>query len=235
MNTVINDLKLTLNKQSNKSIAKSMQRFFKEKLNFYGISSAAIGKISREYFSKIKSLPKEQIFNLCEELFKSKIWEESQIACNWSYNVKKEYKPEDFNTFKRWIGKYVNNWATCDTLCNHTVGEFVEQYPEYVKELIKFTSSTNLWVKRASAVSLIVPAKSGKFFSEGLKIATLLLEDPNDLVQKGYGWLLKVYSQVYLQEVFNYVMDNKKRMPRTALRYAIEKMPKELKVKAMEK
>lgn len=235
MNTVINELKLVLKKQSNKSVAKSMQRFFKEKLNFYGIPSAIIGKISREYFAKIKSLSKDQIFGVCEELFKSQIWEESQIACSWSYNVRKEYNRDDFKTFKRWIEIYVNNWATCDTLCNHTVGDFIEQYPEYINELIKFTSSANLWVKRASAVSLIVPAKSGKFFPEGLIISTHLLKDPNDLVQKGYGWLLKVYSQVYLKEVFNFVMANKNRMPRTALRYAIEKMPKELKVKAMER
>lgn len=235
MHSIIKDLKAELKKLSNKSFAISQQRFFKEKLKFYGVRSSDIAKVSREHFLKIKNFHKEQVFNLCEELFRSQIWEESQIACSWSYNVRKEYNRDDFKTFKRWIETYVNNWATCDTLCNHTVGEFVEQYPEYVNELIKFTRSTNLWVKRASAVSLIVPAKSGKFFSEGLKISTLLLEDPNDLVQKGYGWLLKVYSQVFLKEVFNYVMDNKKKMPRTALRYAIEKMPKELKVKAMER
>lgn len=55
------------------------------------------------------------------------------------------------------------------------------------------------------------------------------------MVQKGYGWLLKVASQVHEKEVFAYVLKNKKVMPRTALRYAIEKMPKALREKAMEK
>jgi 3-methyladenine DNA glycosylase AlkD len=59
--------------------------------------------------------------------------------------------------------------------------------------------------------------------------------DEDDLVQKGYGWMLKVASQSYEKQVFDYVVKNKGEMPRTALRYAIEKMPSELKTKAMEK
>jgi 3-methyladenine DNA glycosylase AlkD len=55
------------------------------------------------------------------------------------------------------------------------------------------------------------------------------------MVQKGYGWMLKVASQAHEKKVFDYVMKNKKVMPRTALRYAIEKMPKSLKDKAMAK
>ncbi len=92
-----------------------------------------------------------------------------------------------------------------------------------------------MWVRRASAVSLIVPARRGKFLKEIFEIADILLHDKEDLVQKGYGWMLKVTSQAHLNEVFNYVMDRKATMPRTALRYAIEKMPPELKAKAMER
>jgi len=59
--------------------------------------------------------------------------------------------------------------------------------------------------------------------------------DSDDTVQKGYGWMLKVASETYQHEVFDYVMRNKKVMPRTALRYAIEKMPDELRREAMKK
>jgi 3-methyladenine DNA glycosylase AlkD len=90
-------------------------------------------------------------------------------------------------------------------------------------------------LRRASAVSLIVPARKGKFLNDIFEIADKLLVDDDDLVQKGYGWMLKVASQPHQQEVFDYVIKNKKIMPRTALRYAIEKMPRELKTRAMEK
>jgi 3-methyladenine DNA glycosylase AlkD len=90
-------------------------------------------------------------------------------------------------------------------------------------------------MRRAAAVSLIVPAKHGKFLPEALEIADLLLLDSEDMVQKGYGWLLKEASRHHQAEVFSYVMRNRKVMPRTALRYAIELMPQELKKEAMKK
>lgn len=63
----------------------------------------------------------------------------------------------------------------------------------------------------------------------------MLLVDEDEMVQKGYGWLLKEESRKHQKEVFDYVLKNKSVMPRTALRYAIELMPKELKAAAMKK
>jgi 3-methyladenine DNA glycosylase AlkD len=108
-------------------------------------------------------------------------------------------------------------------------------YPENLSQLKKFATSGNRWVRRAAAVSLIVPARRGKFLPDILQIADLLLLDKDDLVQKGYGWMLKAASQADQQSVFNYVMEKKAVMPRTALRYAIEKMPAALKSLAMER
>ncbi|MBU4228477.1 DNA alkylation repair protein [bacterium] len=63
----------------------------------------------------------------------------------------------------------------------------------------------------------------------------ITLLDKDDLVQKGYGWLLKVASHLHQKEVFDYVMKNKENMTRTALRYAIEKMPQSLRREAMKR
>jgi 3-methyladenine DNA glycosylase AlkD len=108
-------------------------------------------------------------------------------------------------------------------------------YPEYLVRLKDLAKSDNRWLRRASSVTLIKPAKKGKFLSEILEIADILLLDKDDLVQKGYGWMLKVASEANKKEIFEYVIKNKATMPRTALRYAIEKMPKDLKNKAMER
>ena len=68
-----------------------------------------------------------------------------------------------------------------------------------------------------------------------MRSRTILLEDRDDMVQKGYGWMLKEASKKHQAEVFDYVMKQKARMPRTALRYAIEKMPVEMRRRAMER
>jgi 3-methyladenine DNA glycosylase AlkD len=183
----------------------------------------------------VKPLGKREIFRLCEELLKSDYCEEAFIACDWAYRQRKEFKPDDFSIFDSWLNKYINNWAKCDTLCNHTVGSFVEMYPRFIENLKQWAKSGNRWLRRAAAVTLIIPAKRGNFLKDIFEISDTLLTNPDDLVQKGYGWLLKDASILHQAEVFGYVMKNKKVMPRTALRYAIERMPADLKRQAMAK
>jgi len=213
----------------------SSTRFFKEKITCYGVKSAVVGKIAKEQFNEIRKKDKKYIFALCEELFRSDYCEESFIASAWAYMLRNNYSEDDFFIFERWIEIYVNNWAKCDTLCNHTVGAFIETFPAYVENLKLWTASDNRWMRRASAVTLILPARKGNFLKDVFEISDRLLKDKDDLVQKGYGWMLKEASKAHQQEVFEYVMKNKKDMPRTALRYAIEKFPKDLRAKAMEK
>lgn len=190
-------------------------------------------QIGKKYWKQIQNEDKDKILAMCEELWKSGYMEESFIACNWSYYLSKQYEEKDFAVFEKWVKTYVNNWASCDTLCNHSVGAFVEMYPKYLKNLKSWAKSQNRWMRRAAAVSLIIPARHGKFLDDIFEIADILLMDTDDLVQKGYGWMLKAASESHQQEVFDYVMKNKTKMPRTALRYAIEKMPSELRAKAM--
>ena len=235
MENIIERIRKELKNNIDERTKKTSQNFFKEKIKYYGVKVPVVNKISKEYFKHIDSAPKSDIFDLCETLWLSKYIEESFIACNWSYYIHKNYEPKDIQIFEKWIHNYVNNWASCDTLCNHTVGAFIEKYPDNVNKLKDYAKSENRWMRRASAVTLIIPARKGKFLNDILEIADILLTDKDDLVQKGYGWMLKAASEVSQQEIFNYVIKNKFIMPRTSLRYAIEKMPKELKAKAMEK
>ena len=208
-------------------------KFFKEEVKLYGVKAAAVGAIGKKHFATIKDNEKGEIFELCEELWQSGFMEESWIACNWSCAVHKQYEEQDLEIFSHWLESYVSNWASCDTLCNHTIGIYMEMFPHKVSELKKWARSENRWVKRGSAVTLIVPARKGKFLSDIFEIAEILLLDKDDLVQKGYGWMLKAASESHQKPVIKFVMEHKAIMPRTSLRYAIEKMPGELKIEAM--
>jgi len=231
---IIDKIRELLIKNSEEKNRISGQKFFKESVCLYGVKSSEVKKIAKYCFDDVKHLEKDAIFEICEILFQSSYLEESFIACNFSFAIRKKYSIDDFKLFERWISTYVNNWATCDTFCNHTVGEIIEQFPFLVENLIEnWALSENRWMKRAAAVSLIVPARNGKFLSEVLRISDILLLDKDDMVQKGYGWLLKVSSNKHLVTIFDYVIKNKLIMPRTSLRYAIEKMPSDFKKIAM--
>lgn len=162
MNNVILQMKKELVKNSNAKTRNGAKRFFKENIKLYGVKTATVSKIGRKYFNQIKNGGKAEIFILCEKLWKSGYMEESFIACRWSFALRKKYEPEDFKLFERWIDDYIGNWASCDTFCNHTMGAFLETYPEFLPQLKIWARSKNRWMRRASAVSLIVPARRGK-------------------------------------------------------------------------
>ena len=235
MDNILQRLRAELKGNIDSNTQNSFQRFFKETVKYYGVKTGIVEKIANKYWKEIKLLSKQEIFDLCEGLLRSDYTEEAFVVSTWIPKLTDSYEPVDLALFRRWIDTYINNWAKCDGFCNHTIGNFIEKYPESIEELIKWTDSTNRWLKRAAAVSLIIPAKKGQFLSEIFIISNRLLKDKDDMVQKGYGWLLKEASRRHQNEVFQYVLQNKKVMPRTALRYAIELMPKELKVEAMKK
>jgi len=228
-------LRQKLQAMANPALQQSGQRFFKESVKMYGIKTPDVITLAKKSFKTIQDPSKTEIWQLCEQLWQSGYLEESFIACQWCYLLRKQYDETDWPVFEKWIDNYVTNWASCDTFCNHSVGTFVEMYPHFVQQLKKWAYAKNLWLRRAGAVTLIIPARKGLFLPDIFAIADILLQDKEDLVQKGYGWLLKAASQAHQQEVFDYVMAHKQAMPRTALRYAIEKMPPELKAQAMKK
>ncbi len=235
MSEIIKQIRGELLRLSDDAVRDSGSRFFKEEVKIYGVRTALVTKTAKEFWKSIKSSSKDEVFSLCEILWKSGYMEESGIACTWAYELRKQYTEDDFAIFERWVNNYVSNWAACDTLCNHTVAAFIEAFPGYIDKLKEWARSENRWVKRASAVTLIIPARKGIFRRQIFEIADILLMDNDDLVQKGYGWMLKAASEFDSGDVFEYVLRNKGVMPRTALRYAIEKMPSEMRKAAMSK
>ncbi len=121
---ILSKIRETLIASANEKTRESSKRFFKEEITVYGVKAAIVQKISKEFFAEIKEKSKAEIFAVCEKLWQSGYMEESFIACDWSNRLHKQFEPADFETFERWIKNYVSNWASCDTLCNHTVGNF---------------------------------------------------------------------------------------------------------------
>jgi 3-methyladenine DNA glycosylase AlkD len=235
MTNIISQIREELKANTDAQTQKSFQRFFKEQIKYYGVKTETVSKIAKKHWNQVRTLDKQEIFALCEELYRSDYTEEAFVVAFWLPNYIDHLKPSDLPVFKGWIERYINNWAKCDGLCNHTIGDLIQKYPETLNEIEKWAKSENRWLKRAAAVSLVVPGKKGYFLQEALEICDQLLTDGDDMVQKGYGWLLKEESRLHQKEVYNYIIGNRKAMPRTALRYAIEIMPKELKAEAMKK
>lgn len=235
MESIIREIRQTLQNSADEKTKNGSQRFFKEAVQCYGVKVALVGKIGSQYWKEVAHLGKDEIFKLCEELLATGYCEDAYVVSGWLPRLSSEFQASDIYIFQRWIESYIDNWAKCDGFCNHTVGDLIMKYPQNIEELKTWAWSDHRWLKRASAVSLIIPARRGMYLQDVKEIAMFLLTDADDMVQKGYGWMLKEASRLHEQEVFQFVMQHKKEMPRTALRYAIELMPPDLKQEAMQK
>ena len=219
-------LRVELMKESNDKFKLSVKRFFKEPVKPYGIPLGEVRKIARKFLPETNE---SSLIALCDELFASGWLEEGAVALEWAMRRKIQSLP----VFEKWLSKYISNWAHVDLLCCQLIGPLLEKQPELIPKVKSWTKSKNRWLRRASAVSFVMPGRHGKYLEHIFDVSEKLLIDEDDLVQKAYGWALKEASKRHQKEVFNFVMKNKDRMPRTALRYAIEKMPKALKDEAM--
>ena len=208
-------------------------RLFPEGRNCYGVRIPTARKIAKKVFGEIKSSNKNDIFVVCEELLSSKLHEPLIVSFQLAYELRKKYTKNDFKIFESWLKKYVRNWSSCDDFSCNVLGEILFQYPELFQKTFLWTKSSNRWLRRASAISLIYSIRRGKNLKRIFKTANALLKDDDDMVQKGYGWMLKEASNRYPKEIFLYVIKQKERMPRTALRYAIEKLPYKLRRKIL--
>ncbi|OGF58639.1 MAG: hypothetical protein A2Y62_11575 [Candidatus Fischerbacteria bacterium RBG_13_37_8] len=234
---ILNEICSELKKNVDPVYKETIKRFFKEdqEINLLGVRTPVVHAIGKKYYQTIKNKSKHEILVLCEELLEKGYSEEQGIAIGWASRIKSKYESGDFKLFTEWLDKYIKNWGHCDGYCGGVLGPFVYKYPEFLPKVKGWTKSENRWFRRASAVLMITLAKDEKYLADIFEIAERLLMDEDDMVQKGYGWLLKEASKKYQSAVFSYVMQNKDRMPRTALRYAIEKMPPDLKKKGMER
>ena len=235
MKTILQNIREELKKSSDEKVRAGDRRFFKESVLSYGVPSKKTKEINKKYWTLVKELDKSTQYQLFEEMLKSDYNEEAFIVADWLPRLKDTFERSDLLIFKNWIDKYLDNWAKIDSFCNHTIYELLIIFPDQLSEVISWKESKNRWMKRASTVSLILLARKGIYLEEAFQLATFLMQDGDDMVQKGYGWLLKEESRTHQKEVLDFVIKNKKIMPRTALRYAIELMPAELRKRAMEK
>jgi len=219
----LNDLKSDLRKASNPEKAKLLQRFFKTGKGEYGEGDIFIGVVvpeTRKVAVKHKYLGLKDI----ESLLKSKIHEERLCALLLlvhNYQKHKEKRTEIFNFYLK-NTKYINNWDLVDLSAHQIVGHFL--FDKNKSIIYKLASSSNLWEKRISIISTFYFIKMGQF-SDSLRLAEILLNDKHDLIHKAVGWMLREIGKKDLETLECFLKFHYKSMPRTMLRYAIEKFP----------
>ncbi len=217
----------TLKAAGSPARAEQSRVYFKsdEDVRFYGLTAQETRHIEREFFAMVKGAwTYEDALGFCDLLIREKHLEAKQIGFELLARFKRQFTPELLQTIKQWLlENHSANWATTDGLCSTVVSPLVQKYPELIRELKRWTQDQNLWVRRVSAVALTGLARRGQHLDDAYEIAEALFGYPEDLIHKATGWLLRDAGRTDEKRLERFLLQHGARIPRTALRYAIEK------------
>jgi len=213
-----------LKQLANPEHAAVSQRFFKTGPGEYGEGDIFIGvrvPVLRKLSGEFKELPVSD----CKSLLQSQIHEERLLAILIFIRIfnsgQDDIKKRIYELYLK-STKFINNWDLVDTSAEHIVGAYLADRSK--RPLYRLAKSNNLW-KRRIAVMATFRFVKGYEFADTLKISEMLIEDRHDLIHKATGWMLREVGKRDLKAEEDFLKAHYKKMPRTMLRYAIEKFP----------
>jgi 3-methyladenine DNA glycosylase AlkD len=237
----LEELEKRLEEKTNPSKAKILQRFFKTGKGEYGEGDVFLGisvpeqrKIAKEFkdilLSDVENLLNSEIHEkrligllILIEQYKKTIKDEDERAL-----LEKEFgekkKEEIFKFYlKKAKENRINNWDLVDLSAHQIVGDYLL---DKEKDILYELTKGNLWEKRISIISTFAFIRN-KEFDDSLRISEILLKDEHDLIHKAVGWMLREIGKKDVSILEDFLKKHYKNMPRTMLRYAIEKFDEE--------
>ncbi len=220
----VQTIKKRLKQLANRETAEVFQRFFKTGPGEYGEGDVFIGvrvpdlrKLAKEF--------QDTAFEDVKSLLGSEIHEERLLALLIlvrKYLKGNETKKERIYRLYLENTKFINSWDLVDVTAHHIVGDYLMDKNK--DPLFRLAKSKDLWERRIAMLSTFHFIKNGRY-EETLQIAKILLNDEEDLIHKAVGWMLREVGKrdMNIEEIF--LKKHYKKMPRTMLRYAIEKFP----------
>jgi len=221
-------LKKALRRLANPKKAKILQMFFKTGKGQYGEGDIFLGLTVPEQRRIAKEFSKKISIEEIAVLLNSKIHEERLVALlilvDKFSKSSEELKELIFNFYIE-NAKRVNNWDLVDLTAPNIAGNYLLNKKDK-KILYKFANSKNLWEKRIAIVSTFSFIRAGQF-EDTLKISKVLLNDSHDLIHKAVGWMLREVGKKDEKVLEDFLKENYSKLPRTTLRYAIERFGEE--------
>ena len=202
--------------------AKFADRFFKTGKGQYGEGDHFLGIMvpeTRKIAKKHASLPLSEIKKLLSDKF------HEVRLCGLLILVQKfPENPQKIYEFYLENLKKINNWDLVDSSADKIIGAYIHANPSQKPIIYKLVKSKNIWEKRISIISTFYFIRKNEF-DDALKISELLLHDSHDLIHKAVGWMLREIGKHSLPSEESFLKKFASKMPRTMLRYAIERFP----------
>jgi 3-methyladenine DNA glycosylase AlkD len=205
------------------------RRYFRgdHNLRFYNVGTVPMRAFARSVYQAKRGVwSVEDAMALADELITDDYLETKSVGIEIVARFHGSFTPKLLPRWKQWLAdNHSANWATTDSICGQLIGPLLVRYPEIAERLRAWSKDRNMWVRRASIVGLIAIVRKGLALDLAYDIALRLHADEEDLIQKAVGWVLREAGKIDPKRLEAYLLQNGPAIPRTTLRYAIERFP----------
>ena len=227
--TDMNAVRKALREHARPTAAETAAWYFKAGPGEYGEGDRFLGievPHTREVARRARAIPWDRV----PALLRSP-WHEERLCALilWVNRFPKADPPEQEEIVRTWLAhaRWINNWDLVDSSAPHLLGRWLASRPEERDILDRLAASPTLWERRMAIVATHALIREHQF-EDTLRLARTLLDDPEDLIHKATGWMLREVGILAFDLEVGFLDEHYTRMPRTMLRYAIEKFPEPL-------
>jgi 3-methyladenine DNA glycosylase AlkD len=223
--TIASEIRHLLRKGGSADHAAGVQWFFKDEIKSHGWYTAKLRSEAVRFRRSIrKEFGLDFLLQVADKLFSGRVLEEKVFAVFLLEKLTDEFGDAEFRMFESWLPR-ISSWADHDGLVHYLIAPMVATKPERTARVFRWAKSRDRWHRRAACVALIQGTRKKMFFPEIKRLSDLLLSDPDDMVQKGLGWLLRETAKAEAKRTVPYLMSIRERAPRLVLRTACETLP----------
>lgn len=210
-----------------------VEHFFKNVITSRGWYTNELRKLAKRFSRTIIDIEGiDYLFAVADNLFDGNVLEEKVLAVLVLEERIPDFKTKHFTALAGWIPR-VSTWADGDALGSYLLGPMLVADPKRVSNVFRWAKSRNPWARRMAAVALIRGVREGLFAREMMQVSDLLMNDTEEIVQKGVGWLLREGNKFNREATLPYVRKMRNKMPRLVLRTACETVPKNIRTEMM--
>ncbi len=222
--TVAVNIARTLRGWRDPARAEGVQRYFKHSVVALGIDSPTLRAFSRRQIEQLRNQwTVETAVTCCESLLRQSEMELRGCGLLLLAGFNDQLTPAFLTRAEAWLRTRLDNWALVDSFCGLILGPLLQRNGEVVGTLAKWSHAESLWVRRAALVTLVPFARRGQYLDLAYSFAAEHFHDTEDLMHKATGWLLREAGKTDPERLGRFLRRRGREMPRTALRYAIER------------
>jgi 3-methyladenine DNA glycosylase AlkD len=227
--TVAAQIRRALKDGGSAAHAAGAQWFFQDEIKSRGWYTADLRRAAKGLRREMrKEFGLDFLVRVADQLFAGPVLEEKAAAVFLLERLDGEFGDREFKLFESWLER-ISSWADHDGLVHCLIAPMIVSEPARVRNVFRWAKSPNRWLRRAACVALIRGARARMFFPEITKLSDSLLTDEDDMVQKGWGWLLRESAKFDAKRTVPYLMRIRGRAPRLVLRTACETLSAEAK------